>query len=89
MALLDQAGASKHLRMEGRRVRQETVQQRVLVGVSDAGTDRGGARADGRSGPDDRRALGGNLSLLDSRADDRLHGGLNSLFSVVKRKARG
>ncbi len=44
------------------------------MGSSDAGTDRGVALADGPSGPNDRRAPGGNLGTLDSRADDGLHG---------------
>jgi hypothetical protein len=43
----------------------------------------------GPSGPDGRGALGGNLGPFDSRSDDRLHGGLNSLFSAAKRKVRG
>jgi hypothetical protein len=28
-----------------------------------------------RSGPDDRRALVGSIEPMDSRADDRIHGG--------------
>jgi hypothetical protein len=58
----DKAGVSWHLRMEGRRGRQETVRQRVRVGASDAGTGRGVARADGSSGPDDQGHLQGILA---------------------------
>jgi len=47
----------------------------VCLGPGDEGTNRGVARADGTSGPDDRRALGGYSDSLDSRSDDGLHGG--------------
>ena len=73
--LRDEAGASRHLSMEGCGRSQEAVRELVRVGPGDEGTNRGVARADGPSRSDDRRALGGNLGPLDSRADDRLHGG--------------
>ncbi len=73
--LRNEAGASRHLRMEGSWDRQETVRQRVRVCAIDAGTDRGVTLADGPSGLDDRRALGGSRVSLDSRPADGLHGG--------------
>ncbi len=73
--LRDKAGASRHLRAEGRRGGQEAVPELVSLGARDAGTNRRTPRADGSSGPDGREALGGDPGPLDSRADDRLHGG--------------
>ena len=57
----------------------------VSLGARDAGPNRRTARADGPSCPDGRRALGGNLGPLDSRSDDRLHGGSQQL--VLSREA--
>ena len=58
------------------------------MAIDDTGTDLWTvAQADGSSGPDDRRALGGNLGPPDSRADDGLHGGAQQ--PVVGRKAKG
>lgn len=59
----------------------------VRLGARDAGPKRRTARADGPSCPDDRRALGGNLGPLDSRTDDRLHGGFQQ--PVLGREAKG
>jgi hypothetical protein len=70
--LQDEAGASRHLRMEGCRRHQETVWERVCVGARDVGKGLGVAQADGPSCPDDRRALGENLGPLESRAYDGL-----------------
>ena len=58
----------------------------MRLGARDAGTNRRTARADGSSGPDGQGALGGNLGPLDSRADDRLHGGSQQL--VLSREAQ-
>ncbi len=77
--LRDEAGASRHLRAEGCRGGQETVSKLVRLGAGDKGANRRTARADGPSCPDDRGALGGNLGPLDSRSDDRLHGGSQQL----------
>ena len=91
-SLRDEAGASRHLPMEGCGRSQEAVRELVRVGAGDAGdagTDRGVAQADGSSGPDDRRELGGNLGQLDSRLITAFMEGLNRLFSAVKRKVRG
>ena len=85
--LRDEAGASRYLPMEGCGRSQEAVRELVRVGPSDAGADRGVARAHGASGPDDRRAHGGNLGPLDSRPDDRLHGGTQQ--PVLSREAQG
>jgi hypothetical protein len=85
--LRDEAAASRHLRMEGRRGREETVRQRVRMGASNAGTDREVARADGQSGPDDRRELGGNLGPFDSALTTACMEGAKQ--SVLVRKARG
>jgi hypothetical protein len=82
----DAAGGSRHLRMRGRRGCQKTVWQRVFVGARDAVTDRGVARPDSPSGPDDRRALGANLGPLDLRADDGFHGGVQQPVFVLKAK---
>ena len=73
--LRDEAGASRYLPMEGCGRSQEAVRELVRVGPSDAGADRGVARADGPCRPDDRRALGGYSGPLDSRSDDGFHGG--------------
>ncbi len=86
-SLRDEAGASRHLRAEGCRGGQEAVPKRVRLGACNAGTDRGFARADGAHSPDDRRALGGDLGPLDSRPDDRFHGG--SQQPVLGREAAG
>ena len=85
--LRDEAGASRHLSMEGRRGRQENVRELVRLGEGDEGAGRGVARAHGASGPDGRRAFGGNLGPLDSRPDDRLHGGTQQ--PVLSREAQG
>ncbi len=77
--LRDEAGASRHLRAEGCRGGQETVSKLVRLGAGDAWANRRTARADGPSCPDGRRAFGGNLGPLDSRSDDRLHGGSQQL----------
>jgi hypothetical protein len=77
--LRDEAGAARHPRAEGRRGGQEAVPKLVRLGAGDEGTNRRTARADGPSCPDARRAFGGNLGPLDSRADDRLHGGAQQL----------
>ncbi len=87
--LPDEASASRYLPMEGCGRSKEAVRELVRVGPGDEGTNRGVARADGPCRSDDRRALGGYSGPLDSRADDGLMEGLNSLFSAVKRKARG
>ena len=85
--LRDEAGASRHLRMEGRRGRQDTVRQLVPVGPGDAGKNRRTAQADGPSGPDDRESFGGDPDSLGSRADNRLHGGTQQ--PVISREAQG
>ena len=74
-SLRDEAGASRYLPMEGCGRSQEAVRELVRVGPGDEGTNREVARTDGPCRSDDRRALGGNLGPLDSRADDGLHGG--------------
>ncbi len=84
--LRDEAGASRDLRAEGCRGGQEAVPKRVRLGAGDAGANRRTARADGPSCPDGRRAFGGNLGPLDSRSDDRLHGGSQQL--VLSREAQ-
>ena len=61
--------------MEGCGRSQEAVRELVRVGPSNAGADRGVARADGPSRSDDRRALGRYSGPLESRSDDGLHGG--------------
>ena len=45
------------------------------------------ARADGVSGPDHRRALVGDVSPLDSRADNDLDGGAEQPLISFKAKA--
>ena len=85
--LRDEAGASRHLSLEGRRGRQETVRELVRLGEGDEGAGRGVARAHGASCPDDRRAHGENLGPLNSRPDDRLHGGTQQ--PVLSREAQG
>ena len=84
--LRDEAGASRDLRAEGCRGGQEAVPKLVRLGAGDEGTNRRTARADGPSRPDGRGALGGNLGPLDSRSDDRLHGGSQQL--VLSREAQ-
>lgn len=74
--LRDEAGASRPLGIEGYRRDQGVVPKLLRLGASDAGTDRGFARTDIAHSPYDRGSLGGNLGPLDSRPDDRLHGGL-------------
>jgi hypothetical protein len=85
--LRDEAAASRHLSIEGRRGPQENVRELVGLGKGDEGAGWGVARAYGVSGPDDRRADGGNLGPLESRPDDRLHGGTQK--SVLRREAQG
>ena len=85
--LPDAAGASRHLCTEGCRGGQKAVPKLVRLGARDAGQNRRAARADGLSCPDGRRALEGNLGPLDSRADDRLHGGAQQ--PVLGREAKG
>ncbi len=70
----DEAGASRHLRMDGRWGRQDTVLQLVRMGANDRAANRGFARADGPSSTDDRRALAGNICPLKSRAEDGING---------------
>jgi hypothetical protein len=65
---------------------QETVSKLERLGAGDEGANRRTARADGPSCPDGRRAFGGNLGPLDSRSDDRLHGGSQQL--VLSREAQ-
>lgn len=81
-----EATASTYLRMGGHREGQEDVQKPVGLAVRDAGTNRSNARAEGTSGPDNRRGLGGNAGPLDSTSDDCPHRGLSSLFSDEKRR---
>ena len=85
--LRDEAGASRYLPMEGCGRSQEAVRELVRVGPGDEGTNRGVARADGPCRSDDRRALGGYSGPLDSRANNRLHGGFQQL--VLSREAVG
>ncbi len=82
----DEAGISRHLRMDGHRGRQETVRQLVRVGASEVEANRGVARADGSSAPDNRSEFGWNPGPLESRADDGLHGGAQQV--VFGRKAK-
>ena len=84
--LRDEVGASRHLRAEGRRGGQEAVPKLVRLGAGDAGANRRTPRADGSSGPNGRGSFGGNLGPLDSRSDDRLHGGSQQL--VLSREAQ-
>ncbi len=83
--LRDEAGASRHLRAEGCRGGQETVPKLVRVGARDARANRRTARADGPSCTGGRGSLGGDPGPLDSRSDDRLHGGSQQL--VLSREA--
>jgi len=61
----------------------------VRHGEGDKGIDRGVALAHGSGGPNDRRAHGGNLGPLDTRAKDRLHGGTQQPVLSLNRMARG
>ena len=63
------------------------VRELVRLGEGDERAGRGVARTHGASGPDGRRAFGGNLGTLDSRPDDRLHGGTQQ--PVLSREAQG
>ena len=74
---------------EGYQRGQEAVPKLMRLGARDAGPNRKTTPAAGLCYQDVRRSLGGNLCSLDSRYDDRLHRGLNSLFAAVKRKDRG
>jgi hypothetical protein len=74
---------------KGRPACQDAVRQRVRVGASDWGIDRGVVRTDGPSGPDHLGAVGGNLGPLNSRADDYFMERLNALFSAAKLNSRG
>ena len=58
----DEASASRHLRLVGCRGGQEAVRKLLRLGACDTGTDRGVARTDGPSGPDDRGHLEGILA---------------------------
>jgi len=71
----DEAGASRYLRAEGCQGGQKAVPKLVRLGARDAGANRRTARADGPSCPDGRGSRARNLGALDSRSDDRLHGG--------------
>ena len=88
--LRDEAGASRYLPMEGCGRSQEAVRKLVRVGPSDAGADPGVARADG---PRAARMIEGHLEGILAHwtrgLTTALMEGLNSLFSAVKRKARG
>ena len=70
-----EAGASRHLRVEGCRGCQEAVPKLVRLGARDAGRNRRTARANGPSCPNGRGSLGVDPGPLDSRSDDLLHGG--------------
>ena len=59
--------------------------QRLQQGVADRKT----ARSDGTSCPAGRGLLGGNLGPLTRGLTTAFIKGLNSIFSDVKRKARG
>jgi hypothetical protein len=87
--LRDEAGASRYLRMEGRRGRQENVLELVRLGARDAEANRRTALVNGPCCQYCRRSLGGNPGPLGSRTETAFMEELNSPFSVMKRKARG
>jgi hypothetical protein len=84
--LQDEAGASRHLRIEGCRRGLEAILKLLCLDACNAGTDQRFARADGAHNSDDRRAIGGDLGPLDSRPDDRCRRGSQQL--VLSRKAQ-
>ena len=61
--------------MGGCRGSQETVPALVSLGGRNAGANRRTLRADSPSGPDSRGSLEWDPIPLDSRVDNRLHGG--------------
>ncbi len=61
--LRDEAGASRHLSMEGCGRSQEAVRELVRVGPGDEGTNRGVARTDGPCRSDDRNNLNKKISF--------------------------
>ena len=87
--LRDEAGALRYLPMEGCGRSQEAVRELVRVGPSDVGTNRGVARADARAARMIEGHLEGILAHWTQRLTTAFMEGLNSLFSAVKRKARG
>jgi hypothetical protein len=64
----------------------ETVRQLVRGFTGDAGSNRGVVRAGGLSGPDHQKALVGDVSPLDSRADNDLDGGAEQPLLSFKAK---
>ena len=75
--------------MEGRRRGQQAFGERVCVGLGDAGADRGVARADGTAARMIEGHLEGILAHWTQGLTTAFMEGFNSLFSAVKRWARG